>query len=175
MCRPLVPSTRPSTKRAIHRGSKQKQKEYTNYLLFVFLSPSFHSPLPPPSTYIHTYIHTDIFFRTLIEKGRWPISSQRGGFFIACSQLWGLSARFGTTTRSTEGGKSRVWSGKRPPRWVAGRWRRAVTWEVWAYTVPEDSSFSLISCLKPQAADEYACSFSSIIMLCLEYGRHYIL
>jgi len=72
-------------------------------------------------TYIHTYKH---FSPTLIALGGEPSTDQRGGFFIACSQPWGLSASFYTTTRSTEGGKSRVWSGGRPPKWVARRWRR---------------------------------------------------
>jgi len=32
------------------------------------------------------YIHTYIFLRTLIEQGRGSSTSQRGWFFIACSQ-----------------------------------------------------------------------------------------
>jgi len=56
--------------------------------------------------------------------GRLPCADQRGWFLLACSEPWWFSTRIRTTTRSKEGGNSRVWSDERPQKWVDNRWRR---------------------------------------------------
>jgi len=105
------------------------------------------------TAYIHIYIHTYIFLRTLIAQCGKPSKGKRGGFFTACSQPWRLSARFRTITRSTEVGKSTVWSDKRPPKWVANRWRRGR-----AVTVPGTASLQATA----PARRNYESLFSSL-------------
>jgi len=73
--------------------------------------------------------------------------------FLACSDTLGGLARFRTATRSTEGGKSTIWSGERPPKWVARKWRRRR-----AVTVPEVASLQA----RAPARREWGSEFTSL-------------